>query len=288
MSDWYQLENNHLAVQFTTKGAEIKRLFAKHWSRELLWQPSDEAGKALWNRSAPILFPVVGKLKNDRYTFQGKEYSMPQHGFARDKEFECVECLEESITFKLEADQESFTQYPFLFELFVRYDLREQSLITNYVVKNVDRQTIYFSIGAHPGFGIREIDHLEIHFEQLEKGFFRLKDGAVDWSTRFSFETEQIKPSKQLFLEDALIFKDLKSKYVDIVDIRHHGTMRLHKGDAPFFGVWGKGEVPFICLEPWWGVADDLEHDGQLENKRGIMTLSEGRSKTFSYKIELV
>jgi galactose mutarotase-like enzyme len=289
MSDWYQLDNNRLIVQMTNKGAEIKRLFPKIWRRELLWQPNDEIAKAIWNRSAPVLFPIVGKLKEDKYHFQGKDYVLPQHGFARDMEFECVECDAHAIEFVLQATQESFAHYPFLFELRIRYELDEAKLKTTYSVKNLDRQDIYFSIGAHPGFNVLgHLEEYEIRFEQAEEAYYLLKEKLVNLKKPVPLNTKTIKLTKELFKDDALIFKDLKSTYVDLVNLKHNEIVRIHKGSAPYFGIWGKGDVPFVCLEPWWGIGDDTLHDGKLENKKGIVKLSEGKSKKFSFTIELV
>jgi galactose mutarotase-like enzyme len=121
MSDWYQIDNNYFTVQVTSTGAEIKRLFAKPWNRELLWIPLDESARKIWNRSTPILFPIVGKLKDDSYKLKEKVYQMAQHGFARDKNFQCLECGSSEMEFFLEADQETFKLYPFCFELRVKY-----------------------------------------------------------------------------------------------------------------------------------------------------------------------
>ena len=289
MSDWYQLDNNRLIVQITSQGAEIKRLFPKIWRRELLWQPNDEIAKAIWNRSAPVLFPIVGKLKDDKYHFQGKDYALSQHGFARDLDFECVECGSTEIEFLLQATQESFLHYPFLFEFRIRYEIDDTKLTTTYIVKNMDRQDIYFSIGAHPGFNVLgHIDEYEIQFEQAEAGYYQLKDKLVNWKKQIPMSSNAIKLTKELFKEDALIFRELKSSYVDLVNLKHNERVRIHKGSAPYFGIWGKGDVPFVCLEPWWGVSDDTNHDGNLENKKGIVKLSEGKSKKFSFTIELV
>ncbi|MGZ3808364.1 MAG: aldose 1-epimerase family protein [Bacteriovorax sp.] len=288
MADWYQIENNIFTVQFSSQGAELKRLFAKPWSRELLWVPTHEKDIKIWNRSAPILFPIVGKLKNDQYHYQGKNYELSQHGFARDMEFECVVCGTNEIEFKLSATQESFKSYPFCFELNVKYVLSDNMLNVTYTVANVDRQDIYFSIGAHPGFATSRLSEYEIHFEKKEKGFFRLVDKMPDWSKSNPMDSNELKPTKEMFFKDALIFKDVKSKYVDLVNVRRHEIIRLHRGSAPYFGIWGKDDVPFICLEPWWGISDEASHDQNLENKKGIYKLPMGESVKFSFGIELI
>jgi galactose mutarotase-like enzyme len=288
MSDWYQIDNKYFTVQVTSTGAEIKRLFAKPWHRELLWIPLDESARKIWNRSFPILFPIVGKLKDDSYNLKEKKYQMAQHGFARDKNFKCLECGSSEMEFFLDADQETFKLYPFCFELRVKYVLEDKKLTITYSVKNVDRQDIYFSIGGHPAFDTSKIENYEIRFEKKEKGFFQLKDGLVDWKKIIALDTNKLQPSRELFSKDALVFKDIKSKYIDLVDQKRHEVIRVNGTNTPFLGIWAKDSVPFICIEPWYGVSDDADHDNNLETKKGIQTLAMGRSFQFSYSIELM
>ncbi len=287
MADWYQIENNYFIVQLNSKGAEIKRLFAKPWHRELLWVPNDEMSRSVWNRSAPILFPIVGKLKDDQYQLKGKSYKMAQHGFARDWVFKCIECGASEITFLLEADQETFKLYPFCFELQVKYTLVERMINIDYAVKNVDRQDIYFSIGAHPGLATADIGDYEIRFEKKERGFFQLLNKLVNWKQLTAVTSEVLIPTKELFSKDALIFKDAKSKYVDLVNQKRQETIRVHGTNTPYLGIWGKDSVPFICIEPWYGVSDDEAHDQNLETKKGIQTLAMGGVFRFSYSMEI-
>ncbi len=288
MSEWYQLENAKFNIQVTSTGAEIKRFFSKTLYKELLWLPVDDRAKGTWHRSAPVLFPIAGKLKNDQFHFQGKNYQLPQHGFARDMEFKCVESSNHEIQFMLETTQETFDHFPFCFELYVTYLLDDNKVKTTYSVKNVDRQDIYFSIGAHPGFATNDLSDCEIRFEKAEKGFYQLKDKLVDWNQLHPLSSNILRPTKELFAHDALIFKDLKSSYVDLVRVHHNEIIRVHRGHSPYFVLWGKAEVPFICLEPWWGISDDVFHDGNLESKKGIVKLAMGASQNFSYTIELI
>jgi galactose mutarotase-like enzyme len=288
MSDWYQIENNSYTVQITTLGAEMKRLFSKPWNRELLWNPLDENAKKLWMRTAPVLFPIVGRLKDDLYRWGGKSYQMTQHGFARDMEFKCIESGESLVTFVAEATQKTYALYPFLFELAVTYSLEGPRLNITYTVKNVDRQDIYFSIGAHPGFETANRSDYEIQFEHQEQGFFQLENGLVNWRNLTVFPDNKIIPDQTTFKKDALILKEVKSRYIDLVNKKRHETIRVSGTDTPYLGIWGKEAVPFICIEPWFGVSDDLLADGNLERKKGIQVLAEGGTFQFSYAIEML
>lgn len=282
MSEWYQIESNSLIVQVTSKGAEMKRLFSRAWHRELLWLGDEKT----WNRSAPVLFPIVGRLKDDEYNLKGRNYKMSQHGFARDFEFKCTECGTSEVEFLLEATQDSFKFWPFCFELRVRYKVEDNKLTVSYFVKNVDRQDIYFSIGAHPAFETKEIANYEIRFESQEKEYFKLSNGLINWKHPFELREQKLKVTPELFKDDALIFKKLKSKYIELVDTKRHEVIRVYS-NTPYWGIWAKDKVPFVCLEPWYGVGDDMDHDKNLETKTGIVTLPEGELFGFSYTLEM-
>ncbi len=283
MSDWYQIESNSLIVQVTSLGAEMKRLFSRDWHRELLWLGDEK----VWGRSAPVLFPIVGKLKDDEYYLQGKTFKMGQHGFARDFEFKCTECGTSEVEFLLVATQETFNKYPFCFELRVRYKVENSKVSISYFVKNDDRQDIYFSIGAHPAFETKELNNYEIRFEKEEKEYFRLENSLINWQRPHLLNAQKLDLSKELFTQDALIFKKLKSKYVELVDTKRNEVIRV-QANTPYYGIWGKGDVPFVCLEPWYGVGESSNHDKKFENKEGIITLSAGEVFGFSYSIEML
>ena len=282
MSDWYQIESKSLIVQITTKGAEMKRLFSRDWHRELLWLGDNK----VWNRSAPILFPIVGKLKDDEYELHGKKYKLAQHGFARDMEFKCVESTAKEVEFLLVASQESFAHYPFCFEVRVRYSVEDSKVKVFYFVKNDDRQDMFFSIWAHPAFDTKDINHYEIRFEKEESEFFRVEQGLVNWKRPQVLSGTSLPINAELFKNDALIFKKLKSRHVDLVDTKKHEMIRI-TSNSDFFGIWGKDKVPFVCLEPWFGVSDDLETDKKLSTKNGIINLPAGEIFGFSYTIEM-
>ena len=114
----YRLENEHLAVTIAPQGGELQSLI--HREREYLWQ----GDARYWGRRAPVLFPIVGKLKDGRYHYHGHDYRLPQHGFARDQDFHLVEHGEHSLTYRLEDSGESGENYPFAFILDLSYTLR--------------------------------------------------------------------------------------------------------------------------------------------------------------------
>jgi galactose mutarotase-like enzyme len=284
MSEWCQIENGFLTVQLTTKGAEMKRLFHRAWNRELLWSGEEK----IWQRSAPILFPVVGKLVNDEFIFQEKRYTLPQHGFARDMDFECTLAGIHECEFVLAANKETFQHYPFLFELKVHYALDGEKLSINYIVKNSDRQDIYFSIGSHPGFATEHVEDFEILFEKEEEAYFLAKDGLLDMTKKVMFKDNRLELSADIFAKDALVFKNPRSKCIDLINKVKNQVIRLSGLHVPYLGIWSKGKAPFVCIEPWYGVSDSVNSNQRLENKEGIIKLEEGREFSFSYAIEML
>jgi galactose mutarotase-like enzyme len=283
MSEWCQIENGYLTVQLTTEGAEMKRLFHRAWNRELLWSGDDK----IWPRSSPILFPIIGKLINNEYIYQDKHYTLPQHGFARDMTFKMVHADVHECEFLLISSKDTFATYPFLFELRVGYSLEETKLTINYSVKNVDRQDIYFSIGGHPGFATPIIDEYNIIFEKEEESYYLTKNNQLDVTKKIKFKGKNLILSKNIFKNDALIFKELKSGYVDLINNVKKQGIRLSSNYFNYLGIWGKGDVPFVCLEPWCGVTDVVGHDKQFSKKEGIVKLQEGNEFVFSYSIEM-
>jgi len=287
MSDFHTIENDHLKLAVSNLGAEMKSLYIHSWSRELLWVPKSENEKLIWSRTSPILFPIVGKLKNNSYRFNQKTYSMPQHGFARDSQFNCLKNTKSELELSLHSNPETFQQYPFHFELKVRYFLVENTLSIIYTTLNTGQQDLYFSIGAHPAFATPDLSHYEIRFEKNEKEYFQLNNGLVDFEQLFPVESNIVKPSESLFKNDALIFQDVQSSYIELIHQQRNEIVRLNGIKTPYFGIWGKASVPFICLEPWYGLGDDTHHDQTLIHKKGVQFLPPGDEFVFSFSIEI-
>ena len=272
------LENDQLTVSLSTQGAEVQSVRNKATGQEYIWT----ADPAVWARHAPVLFPIVGKLKDDQYRLGTDTYRMTQHGFARDKDFKVVDQNRHQITFGLTADPETTERYPFNFTLDVHYQLTDNRLDTTYQVINHDRTEMPFSIGAHPGFLCpRQVDgqpeEYHLLFEQeetLERHL--LEDGLRTGETRDVLEGSQtlaLPPS--LFEDDALIFTDLTSDLVSIVPQSTGRPMvTVTFPGFPYLGVWQKVGADFYCIEPWYGLADKADADGGFTRKEGIQTLS--------------
>ena len=283
MSDWYQIESNQVIVQVVSKGAELKRLFNKVWNKEMLWLGDEK----LWNRSAPILFPVVGSLIDNEFIFDEKTYTLSRHGFARDQEFICKHCGENELEFLLMTNKEMYKTFPFVFELLVHYRIVDSTLSVTYTVKNLDRKDIFFSIGAHPGFDLKISENYEIIFEREQKNYFQLNEnGQVKLEEPIEFQQKNLNITKDLFKKDALIFKDSKLKAIELRDKKSKDAVVVRCNQATFWGIWGHPSNQFVCIEPWSGVSDIVGHNKKIEEKLGIIKLSPGAEYKFQFEIE--
>ncbi|MFT6881992.1 MAG: galactose mutarotase-like enzyme [Marinoscillum sp.] len=285
-----QIANEYLTATFKTQGAELTSLLSKSNKKEYIWQ----AEAKYWNRHAPVLFPFVGRLKGDTYQYQGASYQVGQHGFARDRKFEVLEHQSDSIMFSLISDKESFKQYPFHFEFRITYELDEHLLKVRYEVHNAAEQEMYFSIGGHPAFNCpmskSEVrSDYSLIFEKKEKAERHLLvDGVFSGATEPVLENSNRLPITELLFDaDALVFKNLKSKSVTLESSKSK-WLTFHFDGFPYLGIWSKNrESPFVCIEPWFGLADNADHDGLIENKEGIQKLAGEQTFVCEYGIEI-
>ena len=280
----YILENEQLTVTLSTQGAEVQSVRRNTTGQEYIWTARPD----VWARHAPVLFPIVGKLKDDQYQLGGDTYHMSQHGFARDKDFKVVEQSEQQITFGLTADPETTERYPFNFTLDIQYRLSEDRLSITYRVINHGREDMPFSIGAHPAFlcpaqvaGKEETYFLR--FEQ-EETLVRhlLRDGLRTGETRTVQENRrQLALTPDLFEDDALVFAKVASDSVSIVpQSTGRPLVTVDFAGFPYLGVWQKIGADFYCIEPWYGLADTVDTNGEFTRKEGVQTLSpEGRAE---------
>ncbi|MCV2505179.1 aldose 1-epimerase family protein [Melissococcus plutonius] len=287
-----QLENEFLIATIAEAGAELVSLRSKSMNIEYIWQ----GNPAFWNRHSPILFPIVGRLKNDQYIYEGKTYHLPQHGFARDQLFQVIEQSDQSATFSLKSTKETYQYYPFDFELVLTYELEEQNLIVLYQVENLGIQTMYFSIGGHPAFNVPLEETLT--FEDYFLNFFPKKSrtqiplsgSALNIKNKTLAQTNtSIDLIHELFKNDALIFETKGNNAFSIETEKSQHGITLSYTDAPYVGIWSPypKKAPFVCIEPWWGIADTIDTDGQLTNKLGIQLLSPNRIFNTHYQLTI-
>ncbi|TDX10747.1 aldose 1-epimerase family protein [Flavobacterium sp. S87F.05.LMB.W.Kidney.N] len=276
------ISNSILSASIKHSGAELFSI-KNNQNNEYIWEGNPD----FWGKHSPVLFPIVGTLKNNSYKINDKEYHLPRHGFARDLEFELIDKSENRVVFSLQSSTETLTKYPFEFELQLIYTLNESSLTLEYKVINKGDTTMPFSIGAHPAIALPgNFDDYALEFEKEEAlKYYILENDLISSQTKILETTHNIVPlNYELFKNDALIFKTLESKSLTILkDSKPY--VKVAYNDFPSLGIWTKENAPFICIEPWLGYSDTDENSGDLYKKEGILTLEE--NKNFSAKFSI-
>jgi galactose mutarotase-like enzyme len=279
------IKNAFLTATINSFGAELCSLKNKD-NKEYIWEGNPD----FWGKHSPILFPIVGTLKNNSFHYNAKEYHLSRHGFARDMDFEIVDEKENSVTFSIHSSEETVKVYPFEFELQIIYTLDNYNLSIEYKVINKGNSKMPFSIGAHPAFALPgNFEDYSIQFDKEESlEYYLLENDLISNQTK-KLETQegQIPLTYELFKNDALIFKTLKSKSLTILEDRIP-VLRVNFKDFPSLGIWTKMNAPFLCIEPWFGYSDTNENSGNLFVKEGIQVLEENATFRSEFSIEIL
>lgn len=282
------LENTMLKVQISEIGAELMSIYDKTLDRECLWNGNPE----IWKNRSPLLFPVIGNCKNREYRYKGVTYSMPQHGNVRFREFKAEQCCGEKVTFTLVSDAETHENYPFDYVLKVIYTLEEGKLKVNFEVENTMDETIYFSLGGHPGFmfdGALEDQQFEFNSdENLDRLLLNEKLTGFSRNIHKDFVVggAPIPVTEHLFDRDALVFHDFKFTKISLVNKKSGHGVTMDLTGFPYVGLWSKPGAPYACIEPWYGLADYEDFDGELPEKDGIESLEAGKTFHAAYTLE--
>lgn len=276
------ISNAFLKATINSKGAELNSLQKNN--REYIWQGNPE----FWAKHSPILFPIVGTLKDNTYFYEEKKYTLPRHGFARDNEFEVLNSTDDSVTFSIKSTLETKKNYPFEFELKLTYQLTENSLEVKYEVENLGQTNLPFSIGGHPAFALPEaFEMYSLRFEKEENinSYFLENDLLSENFQELSIDNKDLRLNYPLFENDALIIKKMMSKSIEIIE-NDEPLFKFSFDDFPNFGIWTKQNAPFICLEPWFGYSD-IENTNQIIiDKEGIINLE--KEKTFAASFSVI
>lgn len=279
-----QISNEALEVAFDTCGAELISLTSNN--KEYMWEGNPE----FWSKQSPILFPIIGSLKEDTYFFEEKKYHLPRHGFAREKEFDILEQTESKIVFSLKSDSEIANIYPFQFELQIAYQLIENRVEVHYKVQNYSHDKMYFSIGGHPGFAlVNDFEDYSLFFETDSELKYSLLEHHLlaDETQVLVTESNQLPLTYLLFEKDALVFRNAHIKSVTIQE-RGLDFIKVHFENFPDLGIWTKANAPFICIEPWFGHADEVLTTQTLKEKAGIQVLEKNGIFKAKYTIEIL
>ncbi|MFD2602090.1 aldose 1-epimerase family protein [Flavobacterium suzhouense] len=278
------ITNEFLTATINPLGAELISL--KDSSNEYIWEGNPE----FWGKHSPILFPIVGTLKDNTYTYEGNDYNMTRHGFARDNHFVVKERDSRSVVFSFSSNEETLKQYPFTFELELKYTLKEKTLHLDYTVNNLGDKIQPFALGAHPAFALPgNFEDYSLTFEKEEELISSQLENDLVSEKTFKIESDKNKLalSHKLFENDALIFKTLISKKITLNKL-DTPFLNVNFHDFPHLGIWTKTNAPFLCIEPWQGYSDPSTSTGKLEDKEGIVLLTPGKEYNAGFSIEIL
>ena len=279
------ISNSNLTAQIKHLGAELFSLKSNQ-NKEYIW----EGNPTFWGKHSPILFPIVGSLKNNAYQYDEKEYHLSRHGFARETKFELIEKTVESATFSLVSTIETKKVYPFDFELQICYTLEENKLNINYKVINKNDFVMPFAIGAHPAFALNgSFEEYSLEFLQQENlNYYLLEENLIsNSSNEILLKNRQLALNYQLFENDALVFKTLQSKAITILK-NANPLLKVNFSDFPNLGIWTVQNAPFLCIEPWFGYSDTLEKYDDFSKKEGIQLLEKNEVFNSNFNIEIL
>ena len=290
-----KLENSKLIITISSHGAELRSVKNKETDREYLWN----ADPNFWGRSSPVLFPFVGGVRDKVYRYQGKEYPMNQHGFARDMDFAFVKRSEDEVWFSLDSDETTYQIYPFRFHLEIGYHLEENAVKVMWKVKNTDDKDMYFAIGAHPAFfcPIQEGERQSECYLNFRKADGTVPEkfcntvfghgGLVTAEKKDYILQDGILPiAEDLFDGDALVIENNQVQRVALMDHEKKEYLAV-EFDAPLVGIWSppKKQAPFVCIEPWYGRCDSEGFEGELKDRDWENILESGEEFRAEYRV---
>lgn len=285
-----EIRNDVLTAAVSPLGAELRSLCVNHSGHDVIWQRDPD----IWTGSAPILFPIVGRLIDGQYILDGQTYSMPIHGIVRDKDWTVVEQDASCAVLEIGDSEASRQSYPFRWKLAVRFALSGIRLSVSYTVTNLDTRTLYFSLGSHPGF------NLDFGSDSLSDYALRTDHSGTPWKRRkivdgklsaewfdVDWQGQDLPLSESRFDDDALVFTGIDCTELRLVHARDPRQIIFDTGGAPDLGIWAKRGAPYVCIEPWYGYDDPEDHDQAFATKPGIQTLEPQGVFTTAYGIEL-
>ena len=282
------LKNKILTVEVSTDGAQL--MSAKANGGEYMWQGNPE----FWTGRAPLLFPICGRLFEGKYTYEGKEYALDRHGFARKCAFDVVSATDERVVLSLRSNEQTRKQYPFDFELLVSYELRGNTLISDVVMNNMGDKPLIATFGAHPAFNVPldtgSFDDWYIEFsEDCTPAQLVFTDTYMNTGKKKIYpivDSRKLPLSHSLFNPDA-IFLDRVASAATLKSDLSERSVTMRYPQMPYLGLWHTpaSEAPFVCIEPWCGLPS---FDGQIEafeTRSDMFHVLPERSKKITYEI---
>jgi len=286
-----KLRNKLVEIEVKDKGAELASFRLLEENEEFMW----DANPKYWGKTSPVLFPFVGRLKENKFSYEGKEYEVPtQHGFARDNEFELVEKGEDFLKYRFSSNEKTLEMYPFEFDFYITYKLVGKKLTLEYRVVNKKEEEMYFSLGAHPAFATPTNEEVNLNdyyleFEEKESASTFGLEGALIAKEKKAYlkETNIIELDRDTFINDAIMFEGLNSKVVTLKCKKNSRELKFGYEGFPIIAFWNVPGAEYVCIEPWYGIADFANHNGELKDKSGILKLEGKEEFTAILNIEV-
>lgn len=280
----HYIENDYIRIGVKEQGCELTSIYGKKEQTEYLWQGNPD----IWEGQSPILFPIVGRLIDDKYYLDGKEYTMPKHGFARKMKWGFLSADEKSMTFILSETPETLSIFPYSFDVKVTFSLNENKLSVSHDIVNKNDKVMYFSLGAHPAFNCKIGDVLT--FDESET----LESEKIDLVRSLRLpetypvlnNSRDIIITDDIFNEDALILHGIKSKNITLST--DGAKIKFNLGNAPYLGIWSKPGAPYVCIEPWCGVNDSTDKKDDFSQKDAINALEAGSTFNYTWTAEFI
>lgn len=283
----YELSNKLLRISISALGAELQSIQSVADGIEYLWQGDPD----IWSGRAPILFPIVGTLKDGRYNFQQKTYQLPRHGLARASDFRPLSFGSDNICLELASDQKTRKVFPWDFRFQVLYRLRHNSVDIEYTIANTGTTPMRFTVGSHPAFNLaKAVGHYRVYFserESLQRYVLNDEGLLAESGLLYELKNQCIPLHASLFNDDALVFKHIQSNTISLCD-ESQEVIRVQTGGAPHLGIWSKPAAPFVCIEPWFGYSDSINATGSWDDKPSMQILEAGSVFSCRWAIEIV
>ena len=255
----------------------------------------DENGKVYWDKHAPIMFPIVGKLKRNQTIINGRTYEILPNGFANDMEYEPVTKLDNFHSYMLKSNKYTMARFPYEFELYNTYRQEENKLIFIYKVINTGSTNMPFGLGSMPAFKIDQDDfkrgnyYLEFEEEETRAHFLYLIDGlvATEYGKNKLEYNKYISLDEHTFDNDAIIVKGIQDKKISLKNKRTKKTiLTMDFTDWPYLAIWSKSGAPFICIEPWMSTPDSINSSNIFVKKPNMLVLSPGEEFENKFSVE--
>lgn len=286
------ISSDILKVKIDSFGAELHSI-KDYNDTEYLWQ----ADERVWKRHAPVLFPFVCNTASGKYTVEGKEYSLSNHGFARDSEFELLFSKESSAEFYLGYSDDTLKRYPYKFGLYVNYALDGGKLKITYTAENKDDNDIFFFIGGHPAFRCpvsprESFSDYTVVYEKNERIVQSRSDGS---EAVILNDGNKIPVSHELFAHDVFMKSRPESSWIALVSKSHDYKVKLHFDNKGCIAVWSSWfedrdrteAAQFVCLEPWSSAPVYCDNEEELTKMPSAVRLSPSEKYAFSFTIEI-